>query len=165
MKHNITRFLTKAFMASALALMPAAAFAQENAVVMLAKDGSTYELALGEVSRIDLGQTEVTLSGTAGQSKAMPYIDIDRILIGVPKSGIADLIAKGEVAVYPAVTSGPLTITGVEAGTDIAVYDMNGVQVRRTRAPDTTVELDLSDAAAGMMVVRIGKYSVKIIKK
>ena len=154
MKHPIPEFLKKAVMASVLALMPAAAIAQEQAVVMLGKDGSTYELALSEVSRIDFGTTGVTLTGTAGQSKAMPYADINRILIGSPKSGIADLIAKGEVAVYPSVTAGPLTIEGVE-----------GILVRQTRAADTTVQLDLSDVAAGMMIVRVGKYPVKIIKK
>lgn len=165
MKHPIPEFLKKAVMASVLALMPAAAIAQEQAVVMLGKDGSTYELALSEVSRIDFGTTEVTLTGTAGQSKAMPYNDINRILIGSPKSGIANLIAKGEVAVYPSVTAGPLTIEGVEGGTEIAVYDLNGVLVRQTRATDTTVQLDLSDVAPGMMIVRVGKYPVKIIKK
>ena len=132
MKHPIPEFLKKAVMASVLALMPAAAIAQEQAVVMLGKDGSTYELALSEVSRIDFGTTEVTLTGTAGQSKAMPYADINRIL---------------------------------EAGTEIAVYDLNGILVRQTRAADTTVQLDLSDVAAGMMIVRVGKYPVKIIKK
>ncbi len=165
MKHHIPEFLTKAVMASVLALMPLAAFAQEKAVVMLAKDGSTYELAMSAVSRIDFGQTEVTMSGTAGQSKAMSYTDIDRILIGAPKSGLADLIARGEVAVYPSVTTGPLTIEGVEAGTEIAVYDLNGMLVKQTRAADTTVQLDLSGAAAGMMIVRVGKHPVKIIKK
>ena len=66
---------------------------------------------------------------------------------------------------YPSVTAGPLTIEGVEAGTEIAVYDLNGILVRQTRAADTTVQLDLSDVAAGMMIVRVGKYPVKIIKK
>lgn len=165
MNHLISNFLKKAAVASALALMPLLAFAQENAVVMLGKDGSTYELALSQVSRITFGASEVTLTGTAGQSKAMPYADINRILIGAPKSGIADLIAKGEVAVYPSVTTGPLTIEGVDAGTEIAVYDLNGILVRQISATDTTVQLDLSDVASGMMIVRVGKHPVKIIKK
>lgn len=165
MNHLISNFLKKAAVASALALMPVLAFAQENAVVMLGKDGSTYELALSQVSRITFGASEVTLTGTAGQSKAMPYADINRILIGAPKSGIADLIAKGEVAVYPSVTTGPLTIEGVDAGTEIAVYDLNGILVRQISATDTTVQLDLSDVASGMMIVRVGKHPVKIIKK
>lgn len=165
MNHHISNFLKKTAMASAMALMPVLAFAQESAVVMLGKDGSTYELALSQVSRVTFGASEVTLTGTAGQSKAMPYTDINRILIGAPKSGIADLVAKGDVAVYPSVTTGPLTIEGVDAGTEIAVYDLNGILVRQISATDTTVQLDLSDVASGMMIVRVGKHPVKIIKK
>ena len=48
MKRPITKFLKKAAIAAALAMMPAAALASEAAVVMLAKNGSTYQIALSD---------------------------------------------------------------------------------------------------------------------
>ena len=47
MKRPITKFLKKAAIAAALAMMPAAALASEAAVVMLAKNGSTYQREFG----------------------------------------------------------------------------------------------------------------------
>ncbi len=164
MKRPITKFLKKAAIAAALAMMPAAALASEAAVVMLAKNGSTYQIALSDVDRISFNAATVELTGKTGQANSMAYADIDRILIGAPLSGLADLIAEGEIAVYPSVTEGPLTVTG-EAGTDISVYDLNGVKVYHTRAAGETLTLDLGAVHPGIMVVRIGGRSVKIIKK
>ena len=165
MKRPITKFLKKAAIAAALAMMPAAALASEAAVVMLAKNGSTYQIALSDVDRISFNAATVELTGKTGQDNSMAYADIDRILIGAPLSGLADLIAEGEIAVYPSVTEGPLTVTGAEAGTDISVYDLNGVKVYHTRAAGETLTLDLGAVHPGIMVVRIGGRSVKIIKK
>ncbi len=174
MKRPITKFLKKAAIAAALAMMPAAALASEAAVVMLAKNGSTYQIALSDVDRISFNAATVELTGKTGQANSMAYADIDRILIGAPLSGLADLIAEGEIAVYPSVTEGPLTVTGAigmtlvvsaSAGTDISVYDLNGVKVYHTRAAGETLTLDLGAVHPGIMVVRIGGRSVKIIKK
>jgi len=165
MKHPIPKFLKTMAVAAVLAAVPIAAAGQGNTVVMLAKDGSTYELALSDVSRINFGAGAVELVGKSGDSKSMPYADVNRILIGGVPSGIADLIAKGEIAVYPSVTTGPLTITGADAGTEVSVYDLNGVMVCKAVATDAPLNLDLKDARPGMLIVRVGAYPVKIIKR
>lgn len=165
MKHPIPKILKTGVMTMLLAVMPVAAIAEEKAVVMLAKDGTSYEVTLNEDTRISLGQGDVTLSGAAGKEKTLPYGEIDRILIGTAASGVSDLIANGEIAVYPSVTEGPLTIAGAEAGTEISVYDINGSLVQKACAADAPLTLDLSGAQAGVMIVRIGNYPVKIIKK
>ena len=71
MKHHIPEIIKAGTLALLLSAMPAALSAQEKAVVMLAKDGRTYELPLNDVDRIDFGQTEVTMTGKTGGSGSM----------------------------------------------------------------------------------------------
>jgi len=47
-------------------MMPAAALASEAAVVMLAKNGSTYQIALSDVDRISFNAATVELTGKTG---------------------------------------------------------------------------------------------------
>lgn len=165
MKHHIPEIIKAGAFALLLSAMPAALSAQEKAVVMLAKDGQTYELALADVDRIDFGRSEVSMTGKSGGSKSMEYAQIDRILIGCDFSGIAGLTAQGDIAVYPSVTTGPLTIAGAPGGTRIAVYTLGGTKVKEARTSETMLTLDLSDAPSGMMIVQVGTRPVKIIKK
>ena len=165
MKHSILHCLRKAAFFSALATMPAIASAQGNSVVMLAKDGTTYELALDRVSTIDFKSTEVLLNGKGGEVKAMPYADIKKIIIGSDGAGLTELTANGEIAVWPSPTTGPLQITGVETGTRILAYDQKGILVASATAADTTVALDITNATTGIVVLKIGDKTVKVIKK
>lgn len=165
MKHHIPEIIKAGTLALLLSAMPAALSAQEKAVVMLAKDGRTYELPLNDVDRIDFGQTEVTMTGKTGGSGSMEYAQIDRIIISSDYTGIAGLTAQGDIAVYPSVTSGPLNIAGAPADTRIAVYTLGGTLVKEARTSETMLTLDLSDAPSGMMIVQVGTRPVKIIKK
>ena len=165
MKHPISEFLKVAAVVSVLAPMPATAAGQEKSVVMLARDGSTYEIALNTVDRISLDATTVEIRGKQGESKTMSYADVDRILIGSAHSGIAELTAKGEIAVYPSVTDGPLTVAGAPAGTEVTVHDINGMLVGRAFADTERLHFDLTGARPGVMVVNVGRHVVKIIKR
>lgn len=150
---------------SALAIAPAIVSAQGKAVVMLAKDGTSYELPLDKVSRIDFNPSEVALHGRGGEVKTMPYADINRILIGADPAGLTELFEKGEIAVWPSPTTGPLSIAGAEVGTLVRVYDQKGVLVASAKVGDDTLVLDISNASPGLAVVQIGNMSVKIMKK
>lgn len=165
MKHPILHFMRNAIFASGLAMVPIVASSQDKAVVMLAKDGTSYELVLNQVERIDFNPTEVVMSGASGEANTLAYADIDKILIGTDKTGISELLAKGEIAVYPSVTTGPLTITGADAGTRIRIFDRNGVLLQTAEASDEPLMLDISNASAGVVIVQIGNHAVKVIKK
>jgi len=165
MKQPIPEFLKKIGLAAVLTIMPALAFSQAKAVILLAKDGSTYEFALKDINRINFNAQTVEMVTTSGSEKSIAYTDIDRISFGSAQSGISNLVKDGNIAVYPTVTSGPLTIAGAEAGTEISVFDIKGSLVRQTRATDSALTLDLSDVASGIVIVRIGNHTVKIIKK
>lgn len=165
MKHSISHFMRQAILVSALATAPIIAAAQGNAVVMLAKDGTSYELALDKVSRIDFNSTDVTITGKSGELKTMMYADVNRILIGSDGAGLSELLAKDEIAIWPSVTTGPLTITGADPGTVVLVYDQRGILVKNATASDEPLTLDISSASPGIVIVNIGNRSVKVIKK
>ncbi len=63
--------------------MPANALG-ERAVVVISKDGTTREVALGDVARIDIGQGEPTLHTSGGEANDLAYESLDRMLIGLP---------------------------------------------------------------------------------
>lgn len=140
----------------------------ENAgkgVVVISKDGNRHEVALSDVRRIDIGQTGVTVSHRDGESHERKFEEIDRILIGATVAGVKDVLADGDVAVWPTVTEGPVNIAGVAAGTEIAVYDLGGNMVAETVTEGDAATIDLSAAESGVYVVSLGKESVKVIKK
>lgn len=147
-----------------LATAPLAALAEENCVVMLAKDGTSYSLPIKDVNRINFGAAQVELLGNNGESNSLAYGSVDRILLNAELTAI-DQIRKGDIAVYPTVTTGTLTVAGVEKGTEIAVFDLSGRCVEKLVAASETLSLNLSSAAPGALIVKVGTRSVKIIKK
>lgn len=63
--------------------MPADALG-ERVVVVISKDGTTREVALGDVARIDIGQGKLTLHTSGGEANDLAYELLDRMLIGLP---------------------------------------------------------------------------------
>lgn len=156
--------LRKLIMAAAIAL-PASVSAEGLVAVMLAKDGTSYEIALDRVSRIALGADDVTIESVSGDNTSMPYTDVDRILIGAKPSGVADAVSRGEIAVYPTVTDREVHIAGADAGAPVRVYGIDGSLVCTATAADGVTTLDVSQARAGMLLVQVAGHTVKIIKK
>ncbi len=165
MKHLIPEFLKKAGLAAMLTIMPAAGFAQEEIVKVLAKDGSSFEFAISGIYRINFGAQTIDLVEKNGTASSLAYNDIDRILIGDNKSGINHIAGKGNIAIYPSVTTGPLTIAGLEAGTEVELFDIKGVSIVKTTAKDSSISLNIADAPKGVVIVKVGKHSTKIFKK
>lgn len=161
---DITSRVRHAAFAAVLAAVPTCALAAGEMVAVIAKDGSVHEVALTDVDRINFTASDVEVVVKEGADVSLPYAEVDRIDIGVA-AGIAGIIAKGDVAVYPTLTSGPVTIAGAVPGTRVAVYDMSGRCLQRTVAAVDPVHLDLSAAPAGYLIVNVGGHSVKIIKK
>lgn len=165
MKHLIPEFLKKAGLAAMLTIMPAAGFAQEETVTVLAKDGSSFEIAISGIERINFGAQTIELVEKNGTANSLAYNDINRILIGDNKSGIDQIVGQGNIAIYPSVTTGPLTIAGLEVGTEVELFDIKGVSIAKTTAKDSSVTLNIADAPKGMVIVKVGKHSAKIFKK
>lgn len=161
---NITSKVRHAAIAAVLASVPTCALAAGEMVAVIAADGTVHEVALVNVDRINLTDSGVELIVNEGADVSLPYADVERIDIGVA-AGIADITAQGNVAVYPTVTSGHITVAGAVPGARVDVYDMSGRCLVRTVAAGDPVNLDLSAAPAGYLIVNVGAHSVKIIKK
>lgn len=162
------RQLVGAMLVSIAAMaMPADALA-ERAVVVISKDGTTREVALADVARIDIGQGKLTLHTSAGEANDLAYESLDRMLIGADMgtSSISSILKDGEIAIWPTLVTSDIHVSGVEAGSTISVYSAGGVKVASAKADDEgNASIDISGAASGVYVVSAGNHSVKIMKK
>lgn len=134
-------------------------------VAVLDKDGSTYELALESLDRLNFGQHTLTVVTTAGEEKNFEYADIDKINFGVEVSAINAINAAGNIAVWPTLVSAGLNISGAQAGTAVRVYSASGALLLTATCGEGTLSLDMSKVPAGLCVVAVGDRSVKVIKK
>lgn len=147
--------------------MPVDALAVQS-VVVISTDGSKREVALADVTRIDIGQGKLTLHTSDGKSSDIAYESLDRMLIGAESgvSGINSILSDGEIAIWPTLVTSDIHVSGVESGSVIAVYSAGGVKVASAKADDGgNASIDISGAVSGVYVVSAGKHSVKIMKK
>lgn len=162
MKHFLTQILCGAVLALGGAGIAGAA---EKAVVVISADGSQRQELLTNVERIEIGKNSVTVKTAGGDAWSGAFDEIDRILIGAEYSAVQQITSPGDIAVWPAVTSGYLNVSGLHNGDTIRVYDLNGVLCVSATANDGLTTVDLSPIPAGAYIVATGRNSVKIIKK
>ncbi len=148
---------------AAVAVIPANA--QGDCLIVLTKDGHSYETKMTDADRIEINAGNVVLSKKSGDSQSYAYGDIDRIKVWAASAGIGDITAAGNIAVWPKTVTETLNVAGAKSGTPIRVYTLGGVLVASATATDGTVCVDLGNAPAGYCIVSIGNKSVKIIKK
>lgn len=137
----------------------------EQGIVVIAKDGSQTEVSMPKVQRIDIGDSGITLHQAGAGSVGIAYDDLDRILIGAEISAVKDIVATGEIAVWPTRVTDCVYITGISAGTVATAHSLGGIQAASaTAGDDSTARLDLSQAPAGVYIINAGNHSVKVIK-
>lgn len=162
---KLPKLIKKSLLAFAVAFPVMAMAEGGDAVVVIAKDGSTFEVQISQVDRIGFGSTQLTVSTTGGETDAIDYKDVDRVLIGAKRQGIADLTAGGNIAVWPTVVESAVNIAGAPAGTPVRVFTSGGALVGSAVCGETGTSLDISAAPSGVCIVAVGDKSVKIIKK
>ena len=80
--------------------------------------------------------------------------------------GIQAVMAEGEVAVWPTVTTGIVNVEGCPEATLLRVFSIAGDLIKTLRVTSSTAVIDLSAHPAGMYLIAIdGNRSVKVIKK
>lgn len=96
-----------------------------------------------------------------------PIAKIDYMVFGAAQpTAIKSLPAVGAPDKVIISTEGAsLNISGIKAGTAIAVYDANGRLAAQTKATGDTVSLDATSLKAGLYIVRAGNKAAKILKK
>lgn len=140
---------------------------QSIGVIVIKSDGTTHELELEAIDRMEIGTQAVEIHHTSGTSSTHNITDIDRINIGVAVAGIDRVLADtGDIAVWPTTTTGNVYIKGAAAGTPIAVYTLSGQCVANAHtSSDGATTINIATLAPGVYVVAVGSHSVKITKK
>ncbi len=164
MKQTLQKFIRKPLLA-ALIMAPAAAMAEGDAVIVLAKDGTSFEVGIPQVERIEFGSSQLSVKTRSAETTSFDYSDIDRMLIGAKRQGIAKLATDGNIAVWPTMTESAVNVAGAAKGAQVRIYTASGALVASATCADGTATLDISAAPAGVCIVAIGNKSVKIIKK
>ena len=137
-----------------------------RSVVVISNDGTSREVALADVARIDIGQGKLTLHTTGGDSRDVPYESLDRMLIGAETSAVSSMLADGDIAIWPTLVTSDVNVTGLEGGGAVSVYSASGAIVATVAADaEGNASIDMTGAASGVYVVSAGKHSVKIMKK
>lgn len=139
--------------------------AQEPGVVILYANGDTHTHPISTVTRMEIGSGEVTMVHSGGSEKHL-MADIDRIKIGELVSGLKELPAGAEAAVWPTVVADGFNVLPSD-DTEVAVHDMNGRLVAgpQKAAKGETLAVDASALAKGYYVVSFSGKTVKIVKQ
>lgn len=140
-----------------LALMLLGATVTANAAHTLTINGEEVQKT---VSRVTFDGNNVVLhfnDGSESQSHDMNSV----ALAFNNTTGIEEI----NVMEFTGVVNGILTLGGVEAGTLVEVYNINGMTVAAATATESTVTLDLNGIANGVYIVRAGNDCVKFVKR
>lgn len=168
MKRRLTTFFRLTLLMAVMAVGSIFSLRAEDSgeyLVVIPQSGEQYTVKMTDVDRITLDANQVVVSTNSGQTKSYAYGDVDRILIGANSSGIRDITAHGNIAVWPTIVTSTLHIAGAEAGTSVKVFDVSGKLVAQSTTTADTLELSLGNAPAGICIVCVGKHTVRIVKK
>lgn len=162
--NNFRKLFLIGLAALAMMLVPATALA-EKGVVLVKADGSQVQHVLGDVDRIAVGSQSVTLHHRSGDTHEVAFGDLDRILVGAEVTALSGILAEGDIAVWPTLTTGAVNATGLKAGATVEVYSIDGQLVAAAKADSNgTATLDITSATAGIYIVAVEGNSVKIVK-
>lgn len=138
----------------------------EKAVAIVAPDGTVSEISLEQLDRIEIGPDAVTVRDNAGNTEQHKISEIERINIGTEFSGIREIIAAGNTAVWPTETKSTVNVAGAKPSTPVNLYSIRGLlQAQTVTDSEGTALLSLDRLAPGLYILNIGNYTVKITKK
>lgn len=150
-------------------LLPCLLRADELGVAIIKTDGSVHHVELSDIERIDILSNTLIINTLQNKNPEYSYSDINRIDIGVSRSGdttsIEKHISDGSIAVWPTLAEESVNVAGAPVGTRIMVYTPEGRVVASAIATGNTSSINVSALSSGLYIVSIGKYSVKIVKR
>lgn len=160
------------FMLALLALgMATTAKADDMSVSIVGIDGTTLQQAtLGSIDRIEMGATSVSVVVVGDDDQEATYTfersAVDQIqFVPTSATGIKTVETAAGNKVAIAAHDGRLDLDGLQAGQTIAVFDISGSMVARTKASGSSASLDATSLKPGAYIVRAGNKAIKIVKK
>lgn len=130
-------------------------------VTVLDNDGSTCQVEVPELDRIEVGTETLTLRQYDGSQCTHQIADIDRITVS-RTNGAASLATDGKIALW---TEGStLHAAGLVPGQALTVADMGGTALNAKADANGCLSLDITALAAGPLAVKTADRSAKIMK-
>lgn len=133
-----------------------------TSLILLLKDGTTQTYELAEQPVITVVGTELKIVANHADV-SIPLSDVVRYTFQKRTTGIDEVDTNQEVIDYK---DGVLTLSGLEAGTPISLYTIDGRLLQaHTVAGDGTYRQSLASLRQGVYVVKVNHKSYKIMKR
>ena len=133
-----------------------------TSLILLLKDGTTQTYELAEQPVITVVGTELKIVANHADVR-IPLSDVVRYTFQKRTTGIDEVDTNQEVIDYK---DGVLTLSGLEAGTPISLYTIDGRLLQaHTVADDGTYRQSFASLRQGVYVVKVNHKSYKIMKR
>lgn len=133
-----------------------------TSLILLLKDGTTQTYELAEQPVITVVGAELKIVANHADV-SIPLSDVMRYTFQKRTTGIDEVDTNQEVIDYK---DGVLTLSGLEAGTPISLYTIDGRLLQaHTVADDGTYRQSLASLRQGVYVVKVNHKSYKIMKR
>ena len=162
-KRKLFNLLRSALAVVLIGTAAAAAAADTKMVVVVERDGSTYDVAMPEMDKIEFAGDGFMIIHD-GVSKWFDYSQVDRILLGAPATSVESIASEGRLVVWPSPAVDTVNIAGLPDGAETRAYTTGGVLVASAVSADGIARLDVTNAPAGTLIVAADGRTVKIIK-
>lgn len=142
--------------------VPASAQETEEVMVVETKGGEDVVFRFPEKPEMTFSGENVKIQSTK-ETVLYPMNEVAQVKFETRSAGVENAMADNEVSFR---FDGDLTVEGINAGTAVTVYSLNGVQCLEGKADSNgKVVLPAGTLAPGVYIVKTNKLSFKIVKK
>ena len=108
---------------------------------------------------------ETGVASLVGDVAGMPQVELTGLFCVQPTVGIDDIQHSSPITqIYPNPATESITLSGIEPGTEVNIYDMTGRRVMNFKASEGTT-IDISHLASGTYMVATPTGNTKFVKK
>ncbi len=158
-KYILAALLAIVLMPSALADAP-----QSYSLLVNTADGNSYEYAFEYLPVATFEGDEMIISDDRSSKSARYAMEnVVNMTFKSEESGVNEISEKNPIKIYT--TNDILTVSGVDAGAKLAIYDAAGKLVASAAADsDGVVSVNIGNLVKGVFVVALPKHSFKFIR-
>lgn len=142
--------------------VPASAQEKEEVMVVQTKGGENVVFRFPEKPEMTFSGADVKIQSTK-ESVLYPMKDVAQVKFETISAGVENALADSGLSFR---FDGDLTVEGLNAGTAVAVYSLNGVQCLGGQADiNGKAVLPTETLSPGVYIVKTNKVSFKIVKQ
>ena len=134
---------------------------QVPGLITVKADGTEAPYALTGVQKIVFTGNTMTVNMKGGASDVTDIVCIRFDLI---TSIVNPKTISASIAVFPNPAKTTLTVTGVEAGSKIDLYSVNGALLKSIPAQNNSMDIDVSFLQKGIYLLKVGAQTTKFVK-